>query len=126
MGALDRIIGAFPANERESLCQQLSMTLRAVVAQHLLPGADGRGRVPAVELLMVTRAVANLIRNHKSEQIYNAMETGGEGGMQTLEQSLAALVAARRITIGTARAATPNQRLLDQRLRAAGAPGMAP
>lgn len=120
VGAIDRLVGAFPAGERESLCQQLSMTLRAVVAQHLLPATDGRGRVPAVELLMVTHAVANLIRSHKSEQIRNAIETGGESGMQTLEQSLAALVAARRISPATARAATGDQRLLDQRLRALG------
>src|SRR5262249_40020811 len=75
VGALDRIVGAFSAGERESLCQQLSMTLRAVVAQHLLPRANGLGRVPAVELLKVTKGVSNLIRNHKSEQVYSAMES---------------------------------------------------
>jgi twitching motility protein PilT len=119
VGALDRIIGAFPAHERGSLCQQLSMTLRVVVAQHLLPRAGGRGRVPAVEVLRINRAVANLIRNYKSEQIYTVMEGGGEQGMQTLEQSLAGLVTAGNISAETARSAAANVPILDQRLKAA-------
>lgn len=125
VGALDRIIGAFPADERHSLCQQLSMTLRAVVAQHLLPRADGSGRVPAAEVLRVNKAVANLVRNHRSEQIYAAMEGSGQEGMQTLEQSLAALVAAGTVRPETARGLTENVHVLERRL-AAVAPQRAP
>ena len=119
VGALDRIIGAFPAHERDSLCQQLSMTLRTVVAQHLLPRADGRGRVPAVEILRVNKAVANLIRNHKSEQMYTAMESGGGDGMQTLEQSLAGLVTSEMILAETARDLAGSVHILEQRLKSA-------
>jgi len=119
VGALDRIIGAFSAEERESLCQQLSMTLRAVVAQHLLLRADGCGRVPAVEILKISKAAAHLIRNHKSEQLYSAMENGSADGMQTLEQSLASLVAAGAISVEEARTVTENTRVLDQRVQSA-------
>jgi twitching motility protein PilT len=116
VGALDRLIGAFPEGERQSLCQQLSMTLRAVVTQRLLRRADGRGRVPAVEVLWVTKGVANLVRNHKSEQIASAMESGGEHGMQLLEQSLADLVAAGVVEADEARRVAESPQDFDQRL----------
>jgi twitching motility protein PilT len=122
VGALDRILGAFSAEERESLCQQLSMTLRAVVAQHLLVRSDGRGRAPAVEILKISKAAAHLIRNHKSEQLYSAMENGGADGMLTLEKSLAALVAAGTIGIEEARTVTGNSRVLDQQIQASRPP----
>jgi twitching motility protein PilT len=117
VGSLDRLIGAFPEGERESLCQQLSMTLRAVVTQRLLPRADGPGRVPAVEILWVTKGVANLIRNHKSEQIPSAMEGGGAHGMQLLEQSLAQLVAAGTVDEAEARQVAENPQDFEQRLQ---------
>ena len=99
VGALDRLVGAFPANERDGLCQQLSMTLRAVVAQRLLPRQDTPGRVPAAEILMVTSAVANLIRNYKPQQIYSAMESGTAHGMQTMEHCLANMYLERKISL---------------------------
>jgi twitching motility protein PilT len=117
IGALDRILGAFSSHQRDSLCQQLSMTLRAVVAQHLLPRADGPGRLPAVEILRVNKAAANLIRNHKSEQLYTVMEGGGQQGMRTLEQSLADLVAAGSIREATARSVSESPHMLEQHFR---------
>lgn len=93
VGAVDRIIGAFPAEEQNYLRQQLSLVLRAVVTQHLLPRKGQRGRVPVVEVLHVTPAVASLIRQNKPRQILSLMETGSTQGMRTLEQSLASLVA---------------------------------
>ena len=119
VGALDRLIGAFPADEQQSLCQQLSMVLRAVVAQRLLPAVDGRGRIPAVEILKVTKAAANLIRNYKTEQLYSTMEGGSQEGMITLEQSLAELTAARRVKLEDARKAAENPRIFDQRYQIA-------
>lgn len=119
VGALDRLIGAFPASEQQSLCQQLSMVLRAVVAQRLLPTADGKGRIPAVEILNVTKAVANLIRNYKTEQLYSAMESGGPEGMMTLEQSLADLVTASKVKMEDARKVTENVRIFEQRCQMA-------
>lgn len=93
VGALDRIIGVFSADEQISIRQQLSMALRAVVAQRLLPRVNGEGRIPAIEILKITTGVAHLIRTGKPQQIYSAIETGQADGMQTLEQSLADVVA---------------------------------
>jgi len=118
VGALDRLVGAFSADERESLCQQLSMTLKVVVAQHLLPRRGG-GRVPAVEILKASKGVANLVRHHRSEQIYAAMEAGGEQGMQTLEQCLADMVLRGEVTLEVARSVTENGPVLEQRIRLA-------
>ncbi len=119
VGAIDRLIGAFPADEQQSLCQQLSMVLRAVVAQRLLPTVDNRSRIPAVEILQVTKAVANLIRNHKTEQIYSTMEGGGHEGMITLEQSLADLAVSRKVQMNDARKVSENVNIFEQRCQAA-------
>ena len=71
---------------------QLAAALEGVVTQTLLPTADGRGRVAALEIMLPDYAVRNLIRERKLEQIYSVMQTGTARGMQTLEQSLAELV----------------------------------
>ncbi|PCI49572.1 MAG: twitching motility protein [Moraxellaceae bacterium] len=92
VGAINRIIGSFPAQEQTLVRQQLSLVLRAVVTQRLLPNPDFTQRFPALEILLVNTAVANLIRNNKPEQIYSVMESSRSSGMMTLEQSLAELV----------------------------------
>ncbi len=92
IGATERLIGAFRGDERDAVRHQLSLVLRAVVAQQLLPLREGRGRFPAVELLQVTPAVANLIRAGKSSQVQAAIEAQSSAGMLTLEQSLAEAV----------------------------------
>jgi twitching motility protein PilT len=117
VGALDRMIGMFPAGEQESIRAQLSMVLRAVVAQRLLPALNGAGRAPAVEVLRVTPAVANLIRTGKSQQIYSAIETGAALGMQTLEQSLAGLVSNERVAMDAARMLVRDARSFEGHLR---------
>jgi twitching motility protein PilT len=117
VGALDRMIGMFPAGEQDSIRAQISMVLRAVVAQRLLPALNGAGRVPAVEVLRVTPAVANLIRTGKSQQIYSAIETGTSIGMQTLEQSLASLVAGERAAPDAARMLVRDVRSFEGHLR---------
>jgi len=89
VGMLERLVGGFPGNEQEAVRQQLSIVLRAVLAQHLVPTLDGKGRVPALEILMGTPAVAHLIRNGKSQQLVSAMESGQAQGMQTLDAALA-------------------------------------
>jgi len=122
VGALDRLIGAFPADEQQSIAQQLSMVLRAVITQRLLPTADGKGRVPVVEVLQVTKAAANLIRNYKTEQLYSIMENGTKEGMMTLEQSLVEMVKARKVKLDDARRAAENVRVFDQRCRIEGIP----
>jgi twitching motility protein PilT len=103
---IDRIIDVFPAEQQGQVRTQLAASLQGVVTQTLLPSADGRGRIPALEVLLPDDAVRNLIRQGKIEQIYSVMQTNTTRGMQTMEQSLADLVIRRVITLETAMGAT--------------------
>ena len=78
---------------------QLSGSLQGVVTQQLVPTADRTGRVAAVEVLMATPAIRNLIRDGKQHQITSLMQAGRKYGMQTMDQALAALVRIGRITL---------------------------
>src|SRR5690348_14974629 len=98
-GTIDRIIDVFPAVQQEQVRVQLAEALQGVVAQTLVPTADGAGRVAAVEVLLPDDAVRNLIRQGKVEQIYSIMQMGSQRGMTTLEQSLAELVQRRVIDV---------------------------
>ncbi|MBE0488224.1 MAG: type IV pilus twitching motility protein PilT [Halomonas sp.] len=89
---IDRIIDVFPGDEKSMVRSMLSESLQAVVSQALLKRMGG-GRVAAHEILIATAAVRNLIREDKVAQIYSAIQTGGNLGMQTLDASLAKLVA---------------------------------
>src|SRR5438270_2552851 len=91
-GALDRIVDVFPAEQQAQVRVQLSASLQGIVAQALLPTADGAGRRAAVEVLIADDAVRNLIRQAKMEQVHSYLHTGGKRGMHTLEQALARLV----------------------------------
>jgi twitching motility protein PilT len=88
---VDRIIDVFPGHEQQQIRFQLSMTLLAIISQRLLPRADQKGRVLAAELLKNNTAVANLIREGKTHQVYSVLETGHKEGMQTMDRSLKAL-----------------------------------
>jgi twitching motility protein PilT len=92
---IDRIIDVFPAEQQEQVRTQLAGALQGVVTQALLPTADRRGRVAALEILLPDDAIRNLIRQGKIAQIYSYMQTGSRSGMQTMEQSLAELVMRR-------------------------------
>ncbi|MDI6641506.1 MAG: type IV pilus twitching motility protein PilT [Elusimicrobiota bacterium] len=87
--SINRIIDVFPPHQQEQIRSQLSFTLQAVFSQMLLPHASGTGRVLICEVLIVTAAIRNLIREMKTEQIYLSMQTGGKFGMQTMNQALA-------------------------------------
>ena len=89
---VDRIVDVFPAGEKEMVRSMLSESLRAVISQTLLKTRDGNGRVAAHEILISTPAVRNLIREKKIAQINSTLQTGQTHGMQTLDQSLQALV----------------------------------
>jgi len=89
---IDRIIDVFPGEEKQLVRSMLSESLRAVIAQTLLKKIAG-GRIAAHEILVGTSAVKNLIREDKVAQIYSAIQTGSQYGMQTLDQSLQRLVA---------------------------------
>jgi len=95
---VNRMIGAFPSNEQDQVRAMLSESLRAVLSQRLVPTADGQRRVPALELLVINRAIGNLIRDEKTVQIRSSMQTGKAHGMYLLEQSLNDLVASGTIT----------------------------
>jgi twitching motility protein PilT len=105
--AIDRIIDIFPGERQPQIRSQLAAVLLAVVAQRLLPRADG-GRVAAFEVLLTNPAVQNLIREAKTEQLRNIMATGQRAGMQTLENSLRALIEQGVITAEVAAAASAN------------------
>jgi twitching motility protein PilT len=94
---IDRIIDVFPPHQQPQIRSQLSTTLQAVVSQRLLRRADVKGRIAATELLITTPAIRNLIREGKTYQVYSAIETGQEYGMQTIEQNLNDLVRKRMI-----------------------------
>ena len=85
---MDRIVDVFPPHQQDQIKVQLSSTLEAVVAQQLIPRVGG-GRYAAVEILVATPAIRNLIREGKTYQIYSAMETGGVKGMTTMDKILA-------------------------------------
>lgn len=87
--ALARIIDVFPAAQQQHVRTQVAASLRAIMCQVLLPTKDGRGRVPAAELLFATDAVRRAIRDNETHLIHGIIETGRNSGMITLEQSLA-------------------------------------
>jgi twitching motility protein PilT len=99
---IDRIIDVFPPNQQEQIRIQLGSSLQGVVTQQLVPIADGNGRCVATEVLVCTSAIQHLIRAAKTHQIYSLMQTGGQFGMQTMDQSLAMLVRQGVITMGMA------------------------
>ena len=91
---VDRAIDQFPPDRQAQIRTMLSVSLKGVVSQTLLPRTDGPGRVAAFEILVVTAAVANHIREGKSYQIPSAIQTGGKKGMRLLNADLLRLVRA--------------------------------
>lgn len=117
---IDRIIDVFPPHQQHQVRAQLAATLKGVISQKLLPRADGKGRVAAREVMIVTPAISNLIREGKTHQIYASLETGMKFGMHTLETSLAELVRDKIIRIEDAFAKANNPDLLRLKLSAMG------
>ncbi len=98
---IDRIIDTFPPTNQHQIRAQLANSLLGVVSQRLVPQVDG-GRVPAIEVMIANNAVRNLIREDKIHQIGLVIETNTEGGMISLNRSLAELVRARKISMENA------------------------
>ncbi len=105
---IDRLIDVFPPEQQQQIRTQLSMALRCVVSQHLLPTADGRGRAAAFEIMFVNNAVANLIREGKTANITQMIQTGAADGMVTLRNSLLGLVQNGTVDRETAAAYLPH------------------
>jgi len=106
---VDRIVDVFPPDQQGQIRIMLATTLQAVVTQQLLPTFDGRGRVAACEVLIATPAVRNLIREKKGFQLASQMQAGAKYGMVTMDQNLADLVRAHRITLDAALERAANQ-----------------
>lgn len=101
---IDRIIDVFPGSQQSQIRQQLAATIKVVVSQRLLPKIGG-GRVPAFEIMIVNDAIRNLIREQKTFQIDNVMQTSAEEGMVLIESALLNLIGQGVITRETAFAA---------------------
>jgi twitching motility protein PilT len=95
---VDRLVNAFPADKQPHVRTMLSTSLRGVVSQQLIPKADKQGRVPALEILINTPAVANLIRQGKMDQLENAMQSGAANGMKLMDTAIQALMDSRQIS----------------------------
>lgn len=95
---IDRIVDVFPTSQQSQIRLQLSNVLRGVISQQLITTADGRNRVLACEILVNTPAVANLIREAKTHQIYSMIETGTKFGMRSMDSSLKELYEKRYIS----------------------------
>ena len=106
---IDRIVDVFPAAEKEMVRSMLSESLRAVISQTLLKTKDGNGRVAAHEIMIGTPAIRNLIRENKVAQMYSAIQTGQNFGMQTLDQNLLELVRRNVVSNAEARARATNK-----------------
>jgi len=106
---IDRIVDVFPAAEKEMVRAMLSESLRAVISQTLLKTKDGSGRVAAHEIMIGTPAIRNLIRENKIAQMYSAIQTGANLGMQTLDQNLQEMVKRNLVSPGEARGKAQNK-----------------
>ncbi|MGD0501152.1 MAG: PilT/PilU family type 4a pilus ATPase [Steroidobacteraceae bacterium] len=95
---VDRLINAFPADKQPHVRTMLSTSLRGVVSQQLIPKADKTGRVAALEILINTPAIANLIRQGKMDQLENGMQTGSASGMRLMDAAIQSLLDQRIIT----------------------------
>jgi twitching motility protein PilT len=120
---IDRIIDVFPSHQQQQIRVQLSNILQAVVCQQLLPSAEGKGRIAAREVMICTTAIANLIRESKTHQIYSAIETGMKFGMITMDTHLSMLVKERKITPEVAISKAHDPRALSSKIGMAGTPG---
>ncbi|HSI44570.1 MAG TPA: type IV pilus twitching motility protein PilT [Methylophilus sp.] len=106
---IDRVVDVFPAAEKEMVRSMLSESLRAVISQTLCKTKDEQGRVAAHEIMIGTPAIRNLIRENKIAQMYSAIQTGQNVGMQTLDQNLQDLVKRNIISAGEARTKAANR-----------------
>ena len=116
---VDRIIDVFPPFQQKQIRYQLSTALKAIITQQLLQKADMSGRIPAVEVLINTPAVANLIREGKQFQIYSVLQTSSKDGMQTMDGSIKELYTRGSITRQEALANVHNMLEFDELLKGA-------
>lgn len=109
--SIDRVIDVFPPHQQTQIRMQLSLCLQAIISQTLIPRADQPGRAVACEVMVMTAAIRNMIREAKTHQILMAIQTGAKLGMQTMDTALKTLYQRRMITIQEAlmRCANPDE-----------------
>jgi twitching motility protein PilT len=110
---VDRLVNQFPADKQSHVRTMLSTSLRGVVSQQLLQRADKQGRVAALEIMVNTPAVANLIRQGKLDQLENSMQSGAQHGMRTMDMAIQQLLDERTITGKTAYQKSMNKAKFD-------------
>lgn len=115
--SIDRMVDVFPEARQGQIRMQVSMTLKAVLSQQLLPTKDGRGRVCACELMVVTPAIRNLIREGKTPQIENALATSASEGSMTMDNAILNLCRAGEISFDTARRAAHDTGYVERAIR---------
>lgn len=113
MQTVDRIVDLFPTNQQDQVRSQLSMNLKAIVCQRLLPRASSTGRVPACEVLYVSPGVQKLIKENRLDKIPTAIQQGREDGSQSFNDSLYALIKAKLITLEVALEVSDNPAQLN-------------
>ena len=114
---ISRILDMFPSDQHGQIRSQLAQQLRAIVSQRLLPTADGKGRVPAVEVMFNEPGIVSLIRDNEIERIPNAIADGAEDGMQTFNMALVGLVRQKTVTQESAEWASDNPDALRMNLQ---------
>ena len=117
---IDRLVDMFPPDDQTQVRASIAGALRAIVSQRLLPAANGKTVVAAVELLTGCLPLSQMIRDDKLYQLPNLMQRGRAFGMMRFDDSLTELVKSGRITVDTAVAATDNKRELAATLQKAG------
>jgi twitching motility protein PilT len=117
MQTIDRIIDLYPSGQQDQVRSQLSLNLRGMLCQRLLPRMDGTGRVPACEVMFMTPSVRKLIKENRVTQIPLAIQQGREDGMQSFNDSLYALVKSKLISLDIAMAVSDNPEELNMMLQ---------
>ena len=111
---VDRIVNAFPADKQAHVRTMLSTSLRGVVSQQLIQRANKKGRVAALEILVNTPAVSNLIRQGKLDQLENTMQSGSQHGMRTMDSAIQELLEHGVITGRSAYEKSLNKQRFEQ------------
>ena len=114
--SIDRIVDSFPPYQQNQIRMQLSLTLLGILAQRLLPKIDGSGRVAIVEVMIANNAIRNLIREGKTHQMINSIQTGTDLGMQTMERALQISYQAGQISLDEALAHANDKKALQASL----------
>jgi len=121
--ALDRIINLYPSDAKNQVLMDLSLNLKGIISQRLIVGHDGK-RVPAIEILVNTPFIQELIRKGDMHAIKEIMEKGASAGMQTFDQSLFELVQAKKIDLASALASADSSTDLEWKINFGGGKGM--